>query len=274
MHRRPLVPPDAADAGDRPQAQVALRRGAICDELVATGAVRVHELVARFGVTSMTIYRDISALEEQGWARKVRGGAVVEPAAQIDSTVRHRMTARAQEKLDIARAALGHVGSGDAVILDDSTTSLALARLLPGRGPLTVITNFLPAVNALARERSIELIVVGGGYDRTYERFDAWQGTEGMDRLRARTLFMSSTAIMADGGLYHTSRESILIRRAMMEAAERRVLLMDGSKFRRPAVHRLAPVSAFDLVIVDAGTDPRHLAMLRSHGVDVEVAGG
>jgi DeoR/GlpR family transcriptional regulator of sugar metabolism len=39
-------------------------------------------------------------------------------------------------------------------------------------------------------------------------------------------------------------------------------------------VHRLAPVSAFDLVIVDAGTDPRHLAMLRSHGVDVEVAGG
>ena len=95
-----------------------------------------------------------------------------------------------------------------------------------------------------------------------------------MDRLRARTLFMSSTAIMADGGLYHTSRESILIRRAMMGAAERRVLMMDGSKFRRPAVHRLGPVSAFDLVIVDAGTDPRHLAMLRSHRVDVEVAGG
>jgi DeoR/GlpR family transcriptional regulator of sugar metabolism len=266
--------PDATEADDRPQAQVDLRRAAICDELIATGAVRVHELVTRFGVTSMTIYRDISALEEQGWARRVRGGAVVEPAAQLDSTVRRRMTAHADEKLRIAHAALAHVASGDALMLDDSTTTLALARLLPARAPLTVITNFLPTVNALARERSVELIVVGGGYDRTYERFDAWHGTEGMDRLRARTLFMSSTAIMGDGGVYHTSRESILIRRAMMEAAERRVLLMDASKFRRPAVHRLAPVGAFDLVIVDAGTGARDLAMLRRHGVEVQVAGG
>jgi DeoR/GlpR family transcriptional regulator of sugar metabolism len=116
--------------------------------------------------------------------------------------------------------------------------------------------------------------VVGGGYDRTYERFDAWHGTEGMDRLWARTLFMSSTAVMGDGGVYHTSRESILIRRAMMDAADRRVLLMDGSKFRRPAVHRLAPVSAFDLVIVDPGVDARDLAMLRDHQVEVQVAEG
>ena len=64
------------------------------------------ELAAEFGVTSMTIHRDLNVLEAQGWVRKVRGGATVDTSALIDTTVRHRLADMVGEKQEIARAAL------------------------------------------------------------------------------------------------------------------------------------------------------------------------
>jgi DeoR/GlpR family transcriptional regulator of sugar metabolism len=264
--------PDVTTGEERSPLTAERRRNAIRAALVATGGVRTDELADRFGVAIMTIHRDLAALEDQRWLRRVRGGDVVEPSARIDTTVRYRMAAAVEEKRQIARCALEHVTRPEALIVDDSTTTLSLVRLLPGRGPLTVITNFLPSINALAGEPGIELIALGGSYSSSHDRFGGLHTREAMDWLRADTLFMSSTAVMDDGVLYHTSPDSVVIRRAFMDAAARRILLMDHSKFARRAVHRLGPLTDFDLVIVDAGIAERDLTMMRDRGVAVEVA--
>jgi DeoR/GlpR family transcriptional regulator of sugar metabolism len=262
-----------SDAGAEGSQSHAMRRNAIRDQLIAAGAVRIQDLARSFGVTVMTIHRDLNALEQEGWLRKVRGGAVVEPTAQIDTTVRYRRGVRANEKLQIGRCALRHVNPGDALMVDDSTTTLCLVRLLPGLAPLTVMTSFLPAVNALAGERDIELIALGGVYSARYERFCGPDTLDAIDRLRADTFFTSSTAVMGDGGVCHTSVESVALRRAMFSASSRRILLMDHSKFARRAVHRLGLLTDFDVVIVDGSIAAADLAMMREMGVTVEVAG-
>src|SRR3954451_11488560 len=119
------------------------RREQIRERVATTGAVRIDALAREFGVTAMTIHRDLDALEADGWLRKVRGGATAHPAALIDTTVRHRVTTMVDAKRAIAATALEHIEGGEVLLLDDSTTVLELAKLLPGRGPLTVITNFL-----------------------------------------------------------------------------------------------------------------------------------
>src|SRR5687767_3939771 len=68
------------------------RRVLIRDRVVQTGAVRIEDLATEFGVTVMTIHRDLSVLEAEGWLRKVRGGATVDSSAGIDTSVRHRLT--------------------------------------------------------------------------------------------------------------------------------------------------------------------------------------
>jgi DeoR/GlpR family transcriptional regulator of sugar metabolism len=249
------------------------RRELIRDEVVATGTVRIDELARRFGVTVMTIHRDLNVLEGEGWVRKVRGGAVADPSATIDTSVRYRMTAMVREKQEIARHALRHVHRGEALIVDDSTTAFRLAELLPRRTPLTVITNLVPAITALGGEPGIELIALGGVYSPVYEAFHGLHTRQAATRLRADVAFMSTTALM-EGFLYHKSEETVLIRRTLMEAAARRVLLVDHSKLARRAVHQLASLSEFDLVIVDAAIGERDLAALRERGVAVEVAGG
>jgi DeoR/GlpR family transcriptional regulator of sugar metabolism len=263
------APGNLADSGERRPSR--RRRELIRARVVEAGSVRIEDLAAEFGVTAMTIHRDLNVLETQGWLRKVRGGATVDISALVDTTVRHRLTDKVAEKQEIARCALRYVDGADALILDDSTTALQLAHLLPDQAPLTVITNFLMAINSLVGKSGIELIALGGSYNATYDAFHGLQAREAISKLRADVVFMSTTAIL-DGRLYHKSEETILIRHAMMEAAARKILLADHSKFRRRATHVLAALTDFDVVIVDSGIDDRDLTAMREHGVHVEVA--
>ena len=158
-------------------------------------------------------------------------------------------------------------------MLDDSTTALAVARLLPGRSPLTVITNFLTGINLLASEPGVDLIALGGAYYPAYDAFLGLRTTEGIRSLRAEILFMSTTAV-TNGYCYHQSQETVAVKRALMGAADRRFLLLDHSKFEKSGLHQLAPLTAFDLVIVDSATPPDALAALRAQGVKLLVADG
>ena len=247
------------------------RRELIRDRVLESGSVRISELSSELGVTAMTIHRDLNVLESEGWLRKVRGGATVDVNAGIDTSVRHRLTVTTGAKEQIAGCALRFLEGADAVMLDDSTTALRLAQLLPGRGPLTVITNFLVAINALAEAADVQLIGLGGNYDATYAAFHGLQVRDQIAKLRSDVLFMSTTAVL-DGHLYHKSQETILIRHALMASAARRILLVDHTKFRRRAVHQLAPLTDFDAVIVDADIAQEDLDAMRDLGVEVHVA--
>ena len=269
MPRVEGAPPNLADGGERWTSTQ--RRESIRDRVVEAGSVRIEDLASEFGVTGMTIHRDLNVLEREGWLRKVRGGATVDTSALIDTTVRHRLTDKVTEKQGIARCALQYVDGVDVVMLDDSTTALQLVHLLPDHAPLTVITNFLMAINSLVGKSGIELIALGGSYNATYDAFHGMQVRDAISKLRADVVLMSTTAIL-DGHLYHKSQETILIRHAMMEAAARKILLVDHSKFHRRATHLLAALTDFDAVIVDAGIDDRDVIAMRERGVHVEVA--
>lgn len=244
------------------------RQEDIRERILAQGFVRVSELASAHAVSNMTIRRDLDALEEQGWVRKVRGGATAEPSAFYHGDVRHRMQAMNVEKRAIAARAVELVERGQTVMLDESTTGYGLAQLLPSRRPVTVITNFLPSLHLLSRQPGVDLIALGGSYKPSYDAFLGPGTAESVGAMTADLLFASTTAI-TDGACYHRSQETILVKQALMRAAARKVLLVDHAKFGRRAVHHLAPVDAFDVVVVDTGIDEAHLADLRARDIEV-----
>lgn len=249
----------------------AQRRQAIIDWVLKEGSASNEDLVEAFGVSQMTIYRDLDLLEEQGWLRKVRGGATATPSALFESNVRFREQDNHVEKEAVARRALEFIDPGQAIFLDDSTTTLHLARMLPSRGPLTVITNFLSVVNALASEPSIKIIALGGTYYPSYNAFLGMATSDAARPLKADAVYMSTSAI-TDNICYHQSPETIMVKRALMAAAHRRILVVDHSKFARKALHELAPLTAFDLIIVDSGIADEQFAAISDLGVPIEIA--
>lgn len=261
------------DLSDSPLTAPRDRREQIRLRVVDEGFVRIEDLAEAFGVSLMTIHRDLDALQTQGWLRKVRGGATAQPSALHHGDVRHRAQTMITAKEQLAASALELVEPGQSVMVDESTTGLAVAKLLPSRGPLTVITNFLAIVNHLVGEPGVDLIALGGAYYPAYDAFLGLRTTEAIRSLRADILFMSTTAI-TNGQCYHQSQETIAVKRALMDAVDRRVLLIDHTKFSKSGLHQLAPLTAFDLVIVDSETSEDDLARLRARGVPLRVAGG
>lgn len=85
-------------------------------------------------------------------------------------------------------------------------------------------------------------------------------------------LFVMSTSAIVDDICFHQTLETVDVKRAMFEAASTRVLLADATKFEKRALHAMLPLSDFDVVIVDAGIDHRHVNRLREKGVNVQIA--
>jgi DeoR/GlpR family transcriptional regulator of sugar metabolism len=237
------------------------RRERIAATVLANDAVSARDLAAGFGVSLMTIHRDLDELERQGVLRKTRGGASPQPSSLFESNVRYRLATARAEKDVLARYALTLIEPGQAVLLDDATTTLALARLLPSIAPLTVITNYLATMQALHEAEGIRLIALGGEYFSSHDSFTGILCEDAIDSLRADLFFMSTSAV-SHATAYHQEQEIVAVKRAMLRAASKRVLLIDHGKLGKTALHQLAPLTAFDLIVVDDGVDAAGLRTL------------
>lgn len=248
------------------------RQEGIAEIVLQNDFVSARDLARAFDVSLMTIHRDLDDLASRGILRRVRGGATPLPSSLFESNVRFRMTESLAAKQAIARYALTLIEPGQAIMLDDSTTALALARLIPTLDmPLTVITNFLASMRELSDVRNVRLIVVGGEYFPSHDSFTGLGCEVMLNALRADQLFLSTTAV-AGGATFQPEPEVAMAKRAMMASATRRILLVDSSKMGRVALHLLAPLRDFDLVVVDDGIAEDHLRQLRESGGDIVVA--
>ncbi len=235
------------------------------------GSISAKDLAGIFGVSTMTIHRDLDELEQQGVLRKVRGAAEPRPSSLFESNVRYRIRTAVEEKMAVCRFAAQEVEPGQSVMIDDSTTTLPLARLLRGVSPLTVITNFRMAIDELSDARGVNLTSLGGEYLPSHDAFVGIVCEAAISSLRADVLFISTPAV-SECSAMHQEQDIVRIKRAMMHSARRRVLLVDHHKLGKSALHTIAPLSDFDLVVVDSGVDDETLENLRECPVPVEVA--
>lgn len=265
-----------AASEDGPRARAPMRQrerhDAITERVINDGTVRIEDLAEEFGVSTMTVHRDVDALAAQGILRKSRGVVSAVATSLFEASTEYRTRQYRPEKQAIAAAAFDLIAPGQAVVLDDSTTGLYLAELLPQRQPLTVITNFQHALNALTGHPGIAVIGLGGQY---YQWCDAYMGSLTLDALRslrADVLFMSTPAV-TDGVCFHQHHDAALVKKAMFESAAKRVLMVDHSKFTARALHAHIPLRDFDVVITDDGTPQGTVDALRDEGATVLVAG-
>lgn len=249
-----------------------MRREAVRRRVAELGFARVDLLAQECGVSIMTVHRDLDELEARGFLRKVRGGATSAPTRTFHGDLAHRMQAQSREKQLMAEFVMRtEIAPGQVIALDDSTTSLALARLLPQSAPLTVITHFLPVIRALADQSGIEIIGLGGRFVPAYDSFLGQATAAAAAELQADLLIMSTTAV-TEGVCYIQSQDTVITRRALIASSARTVALVDHTKFGRRALHRLVDLADLDRLVVDPDTPQEILAELRGRAVAVDVA--
>jgi DeoR family transcriptional regulator of aga operon len=240
------------------------------------GFARVADLATRFGVSTVTVRTDLQSLEQRGRLRRIRGGAV--PSADVRAEQPFEVAAQdlAAEKAAIAAQAAGLVSDGDTVILDVGTTTTAIARELAGRAALrevTVITNALNiALELEAAGPRVSVVVTGGTVRPLQHSLVNPLGTVLLERLRASIAFIGCNGVDARGGVTNINLPEAEVKRAMLLAARRRVVVADGSKLGEVELARVCDLDEVSLVITDRTADPDVVAEVAATGCQVSLA--
>ncbi|TDC72830.1 DeoR/GlpR transcriptional regulator [Micromonospora sp. KC606] len=229
------------------------RQAAILDRVHATGGVRVSELAAEFGVSDMTIRRDLDTLHEQGLIAKVHGGATVAGPGSTDEPGFHAKSVRQlTEKAAIAARAVELVRPGAAVALSAGTTTAELARRLIDVPGLTVVTNSLPVAEILhTGGRPDHTVVLTGGV-RTPS--DALVGPLAVDAIRSLhldVLFLGVHGISERAGFTTPNLMEAETDRALVAAADRLVVLADHTKWETVGISSIVGLAAADVLVTD-----------------------
>ena len=247
------------------------RQIAIAEAVIRNGTIGIDQLAKLTGVSTMTIYRDLGILEERGVLQRHRGKVVAVASGLHEAAAEFRLEQSSVEKQGVAHQAAGMIAQGSSVMLDDSTSGIWLLRALPDLSSITVVTNSLLVANDVANAQPAKLVLAGGEYQAWARAFLGPQAVDYIRSMHADFCFLSASGI---SGLscFHPYRENVEVKRAMLDSAEVRVLLLDHTKFRRRALYSFAQLDEFDHVFLDAGTPDALVTELRAAGVKITIA--
>jgi DeoR family transcriptional regulator, fructose operon transcriptional repressor len=233
------------------------------------GRVDVTALAELFTVTAETIRRDLTTLERAGVLRRVHGGAIPVERIGFEPALAARDAVLTEEKERIAKVALTEVPEDGAIILDAGTTTARLAQALPADRELTVVVNSPAIAAALGTRSNLNVLLLGGRVrGKTLATVDDW-ALRPLADLYVDVAFLGTNGCSVERGLTTPDPAEAGVKRAMIQASRRRVVLADHTKIGHDYLARFGSLSDIDLLITDTGGSDELVADIEAEGVRV-----
>ena len=249
------------------------RQQAIVDLITRRGRMSVSDLSAQFEVTTETVRRDLSTLEELRLVRRVHGGAIaVDAITVVETGLSDRDLSHPEEKDRIAAAAVAQLPPGDAtVLIDAGSTTVRLSELFPVDRRLTVVTHSVAVALRLAAQPSLEVHLLPGRVRRATLAAVGTETVAALDQIRADVAFVGTNGITLRHGLSTPDRDEAATKAAIIASAHRVVVLADSSKVGVERTIRFAELSLVDTLITDVGISDDDRTTFETAGVEVVV---
>ncbi len=247
------------------------RHTAILKEVARTGSVAVTELAKTLGVSGETIRRDIKALSEDGLLRRVHGGAAM-PNPFEEPSFRQRLGENPEAKKAIARLAAEQVQDGDSLMLDTGSTTAYVARALLNHRDLLVVTNSVDIARTLATRRGNRVYMAGGKLRADDGASLGQSASEFVEQFRVRLSIISIGAIDVGDGLMDFYLDEAELSRAIIDRAERTIVVADHSKFGRRGVVKVCGWERIASLITERPPPQDFIKKLKKAGTEILVA--
>lgn len=240
----------------------------IIQSLHTSGRLTVEQLSELSGVSAITIRRDLAELESRGALRRIRGGAarLVQRSEPVPYTI--QIQDDVERKSSLAEAAALLVSDYQSIIIDNGTTCLAVARELANR-PITVLPLSLHAAVALGASPGPQVVVPGGPIEADSLAMLSSQALDAVKNFRADIAFLGACAVSAVRGLTSETFEDAAIKKAAINAADKKVLVTVADKLSQTASFRVGEISELTHLITTSDAPRAVLEEFEFAGVEV-----
>jgi DeoR/GlpR family transcriptional regulator of sugar metabolism len=247
------------------------RRQAILDVIVCAGRVTVGDLAEQFGVSAVTIRGDLDALAGRNLVVRTHGGAVPAQEGLGELALALRRQRQVKEKSRIGEAAAETIADGDAIYLDASSTSLAIAHHLRQRRHITVLSNSLAVAQELLDAPAVTVVLVGGVLQKETASCIGVYGLDLLDHFNLQIGFFGAHGLTVQNGLTDIHPAVAEFKRRLAQRCRRVTVVLDGTKWARVGVASFARIDEIDAVITDASAPAHLIDEVRSFGVAVTI---
>lgn len=224
------------------------RQEQILEILKRERSVSVARLAKELYASEPTVRRDLAYLEQQGYLKRVYGGAVLGGAPDREIPYDVRAGEQEDAKAIMARKAAAYLHKGDVIFLDGSSSAARMVDPISKVEDVLVVTSGAKTAIALA-EKGVRVICTGGQMITRSFTYVGSHAEACVRSMRANTVFFSCRGLSDDGEMTDISIEEINLRRAMLDRAQTKILLCDSSKFGKQYMYSLGYRDGIDAVI-------------------------
>ncbi|MDA3614387.1 DeoR/GlpR family DNA-binding transcription regulator [Polluticaenibacter yanchengensis] len=248
------------------------RREKILELLMEDGSAKVVDLAKIFKVTEVTVRQDLEKMEKDGLLIREHGGAFLKNIKDQVSSFSVANHDHMDRKEIIAKKCLDFIDDGDTIILDSGSTTTEIAKQLKGNRNVTVITNALNIALMLGAEPNIEVIVTGGEFKPPTLSLTGQKAADFFKGINVQKLFLATAGVSLKSGLTYPSISDLVVKKAMIDAAEITYLVADSSKFGKSSFASLGALSLIDTIITDVNIENKHKQHFLENDIEIIIA--
>lgn len=245
------------------------RRDEIMELIRLQGKVKVSDLSSKYGISEVSIRKDLEALEAEGHLTRIHGGAVGMNKLYVNMDLNERFKTNAAAKREVAELAARFIDDNDTIMMNAGTTLTYVLRALRGKKNISIVTNSIQNATEAALYPSFNVILLGGELDSKYQFTYGRDAIHQLENYHATKCILSVDGISVESGLtLYYSNEAELARR-MNECSDMTMVVADSSKLGKNVFARITDVSKTDVLITNKSQNSEELLKLRKLGVKI-----
>lgn len=245
------------------------RRSKITDMVKSNQEVEISALASFFGVSEMTIRRDLDALALAGHVKRTHGGAVIAEKMEFEFDFAQRRSANQKAKKAIAKKAVEFITPGCKLLLDTGTTTLELAYLLKNFSELTVITPSLAVASVLQFSAGVQTVLLGGILRQGRPDLTGVVTEKVLDMFMVDIAFQGADGIGIDGELFNEDMRIAKVDQKIRNRAKKSYILSDSSKIGKTNLASNGNLSQVEALITDSNITKEQVNELEKTGTKI-----
>ena len=124
----------------------------------------------------------------------------------------------------------------------------------------------------IGAEQGIDLIVTGGEFEPPTLSLTGEKAADFLEDIHVDKLFLATAGISLHSGLTYPSLSDIVVKKAMIDAADTTYLVADSTKIGKNAFASLGALSLIDCIITYPDIAPEHRQLFRDHEIELIIA--
>ena len=248
------------------------RQAQILEILLKEEAINVTVLAELLNVSTVTIRKDLTELEQANKLYRSHGKAIIINPFSYNRSVNEKEKIAVEQKDAIGREAAKLITRDDSIIIASGTTVHALARNIKPIHRLTVVSASLTVSEILSQDENNDIVQLGGMLRHSSLSVVGQYSKQILENCSFSKLFIGVDGIDFDFGFTTTDMREAELNQQMIKAAQKVIVLADSSKFGKRGFAKIGNIEDIDIIITDAGVSQNVINLINDHGITVIIA--